>query len=341
MRKLIFLICIGVNLNAAAQQKPHFTQYILNNYVLNPAVTGIENYTDIKLSYRNQWTGIEGSPVTTYVSAHGPIGKPNYKTAPTSFDVPGENPRGRSYVEDYTTGSPHHGVGLIVMNDKAGYINRFSAYGTYAFHKPLSAKLTLSAGLMAGITSISLDRSKIVWGNLDPNDPAIGYDNGELKKVRPEIGTGMWFYGPDFYVGSALLNLIPNKQRFVTNDKYGTFNEPTWIGTAGYRFFLSDDVTLLPSAMVQYVLPNFEYHFNAKAQYQDKLWIGASYRPSDQLGGFAAMAGVNISNTFNISYAYDASTTSRLRTYTRNTHEIMLGFLINNRYGDWCPRNVW
>ena len=33
---------------AAAQQRPHDTQYILNHYVLNPALTGIENYTDIK-----------------------------------------------------------------------------------------------------------------------------------------------------------------------------------------------------------------------------------------------------------------------------------------------------
>ena len=36
-----------------AQQKPVYTQYILNNYIVNPAVTGIENYTDVKISYRN------------------------------------------------------------------------------------------------------------------------------------------------------------------------------------------------------------------------------------------------------------------------------------------------
>jgi hypothetical protein len=31
---------------------------------LNPAVTGIENYTDVKLGHRSQWTGLEGAPVT-------------------------------------------------------------------------------------------------------------------------------------------------------------------------------------------------------------------------------------------------------------------------------------
>ncbi|RYZ27739.1 MAG: type IX secretion system membrane protein PorP/SprF, partial [Sphingobacteriales bacterium] len=35
-------------LGAGAQQKPHYTQYIMNQYILNPAITGIENYTDIE-----------------------------------------------------------------------------------------------------------------------------------------------------------------------------------------------------------------------------------------------------------------------------------------------------
>ena len=33
-----------------AQQKPHYTQYILNQYIVNPAITGIENYIDVKLN---------------------------------------------------------------------------------------------------------------------------------------------------------------------------------------------------------------------------------------------------------------------------------------------------
>ena len=78
-----------------AQAKPSYTQYILNNYILNPAVTGIENYTDIKLSNRNQWTGINGAPVTTYLTMHGPIGKTDLRTTATSFAVAGDNPRGK------------------------------------------------------------------------------------------------------------------------------------------------------------------------------------------------------------------------------------------------------
>ena len=83
--KLFFfsVILTGMNLNVQAQQRPHYTQYILNQYILNPALTGIENYTDIKLSHRIQWQGLSGAPVTTYFSVHAPLGKKDYKTNAT------------------------------------------------------------------------------------------------------------------------------------------------------------------------------------------------------------------------------------------------------------------
>ena len=58
-----------------AQQKAVYTQYILNNYMIDPANTGIENYTDVKISKRNQWSGIDSAPVTTYQFVHGPVKK--------------------------------------------------------------------------------------------------------------------------------------------------------------------------------------------------------------------------------------------------------------------------
>ncbi len=324
---------------ALGQAKPFYTQYILNSYILNPGVTGIENYIDIKLSNRNQWTGINGAPVTTYFSIHAPIGKTDLRTTATSFEVPGENPRGQRLWEEYTPPDPHHGVGFVAMNDKAGYINRWTLNASYAYHKPLSIKTTLSAGINAGITSVSLDRSKIEWANLDPNDPAIGISTGELKKLKPEIGAGLWLYSARYFLGVSVLNIIPGKAKFVTNDKYGTYYTPNYFLTAGYRFSLTDEVMVMPSVMVQYWQPQLTgLHTNLKLQYLDKVWVGGSYRFSDLISGYSAMAGINVSNTFNISYAYENATTSRLRTYTKNTHEIMLGFIIGNKYSQACPR---
>lgn len=339
--KKLFLIAASFFCSATilAQAKPFYTQYILNNYILNPAVTGIENYTDIKLSNRNQWTGINGAPVTTYFSAHAPIGKEDLRTSATSFEIPGSDPRGSRLWQEYTPPDPHHGIGITAMNDKAGYINRWTVNGTYAYHKPLGVKTTLSAGLSAGVTSVNLDRTKIEWGSLDPNDPAIGISSGELKKLKPELGAGLWLYSAQYFVGVSVLNIVPGKAQFVTDDKYGTFYTPNYFVTAGYRFSLTDEIMAMPSVMMQYWQPQLAgFHGNLKLQYLDKFWVGGSYRVSDLISGYSAMAGVNVSNTFNISYAYENATTSRLRNYTKNTHEIMLGFIIGNKYSQKCPR---
>ena len=339
-----FLVCVSLLFSCTVfgQAKPSYTQYVLNNYILNPAVTGIENYVDVKLSNRNQWTGIPGAPVTSYVTIHGPIGKSDLRTSATSFDIPGENPRGRQYWQEYNAPEPHHGVGFSAINDKAGYINRWSTYVSYAYHKPLGIKTTLAAGINAGISSVSLDRSKIDFADLDPNDPAIGYSNGELKKIKPEVGVGLWLYSANYFAGVSVLNIIPGKFKFVKDDKYGTYYTPNGFATIGYRANITDDLNFIPSVMVQYWEPQLlGAHFNAKLQYQDKLWVGGSYRQGSYISGYGAMAGVNISNTMNVSYSYEVATTSKLRSYTGNTHEIMIGFLIGNKYGDTCPRNVW
>lgn len=347
MKKYFLITAVGslMGFFAGAQAKPFYTQYILNNYILNPALSGIENYTDIKASYRNQWVGINGAPITGYVSVQTPIGKKDLRTNVNSFEIPGENPRGKKYWDEYAVSPPHHGVGFTAINDKAGYINRWSISGTYAYHKPLGVKTALAAGFSAGFSSVNLDRSKVDFGSgplNDPNDLAIGYANGDIKKLKPEFGAGLWLYSSRYFLGVSVLNIIPGKIKYVSGDKYGTYFEPNYFITGGYRFFMSDDITVLPSVMVQYWQPQLlGVHTNVKMQYRDDLWIGASYRFSDLISGYSGMVGLNVSNTFNISYAYENATTSRLKTYTKGTHEIMLGFILGNKYGYTCPRNIW
>lgn len=335
------LVCLLFKFQvASAQQRPHYTQYIFNNYVLNPALSGIENYTDVKLSHRHQWAGIDGAPVTTYLTIHGPLGKKDYRTNATSFAVPGENPRGKAYWEAYTVPEPHHGVGLQVVNDRTGPLNRFSAQATYAYHLGLTPSLALSAGFGAGISNTSLNRSKLDFVNTVV-DPAV-YGNGALNNLRPDLSAGVWLYGADFFAGISAQQVIPQTLRF--SESSNTVAEekgrlvPHLFFTTGYRFFLSDDVSALPSVMAKYVQPaSVQADLNIKLQYRDLLWAGGGFRTEN---GWQAMVGVNISNTFNIGYAYD-HTNTLLNTVSRGTHEFMLGFLIGNRYGDWCPRNVW
>ncbi|MDB5191269.1 MAG: type secretion system rane protein PorP/SprF [Segetibacter sp.] len=337
--KLLFALgfCCIVAGSSYAQQRPHYTQYILNNYIINPAVAGIENYTDVKISHRHQWVGLEGAPVTTYLTIHGPLHKSDFgRETATGFHASGENPRGKAYWQDYTKADPHAGLGFTMINDRTGPLNRFAAYGTYAYHLGISPKTSISVGVSAGVQNWTLNTTKL---NFEvPVDPAVA-GSGYLNRLNPDINAGVWLYSADYFIGVAAQQIIPSRLKFTDDTVQLTGGKllPHVFFQAGYRMFLSEDFSFLPSTAIRYVSPTLGVDINGKLQYQDLLWAGASYRFKD---GYSAMLGINVSNTLNIGYAHDF-TTSRINTVSRGTHEIVVGFLLGNRFGDWCPRNLW
>lgn len=324
---------------AQAQQRPYYTQYIMNNYIINPAVAGIENYWDVKASHRVQWVGLQDAPVTTYITAHGPLKKDPYQTTTaTGFRAKGMNPRGEAYWRDYTAAEPHHGVGFTILNDKTGPLNRFAAYGTYSYHLGLSPTTNLSAGISAGFTNLSLDASKLNFGSTTV-DPAVA-SSGVINRIKPDISAGLWLYSKDYFIGLAAQQIIPQNVAFSDNTVSLTKGKlvPHLFLSAGYRIPISEDFNLLPSMLIRYISPlPLGIDLNAKLQYQDFLWVGTSYRYKD---GFAAMMGINLNNSLNIGYSYDIQT-SRINTVSRGTHEILFGFMLGNKYGDWCPTKLW
>ena len=318
-----------------AQQKPQYTQYIFNNYLINPAITGIENYTDIKAGYRNQWTGLDGAPVTMYFTAHTPIGNKFIQGDPMSQPANGEDPMSRSYVQDYQAAPAHHGIGFTVVSDKAGPITQSNYDITYAYHLGLSSNLNLSVGVAAGLASINLNTSQITLENA--LDPAIA--NGNTNQLKPDLGLGIWAYSATYFVGVSAQQVLPQTLYFSSNSTYNQSKTvPHYFFTAGVKLFLAEDVTLLPSVMFKYVKPvPSTFDLNLKMAFQDKFWIGGSYRHNDAI---AAMAGINVGSFLNLGYAYDF-TTSNLNTVSNGTHEIILGVMLNNAYKVICPRRFW
>ncbi len=338
--RILLIFFTGLNiLLVNGQQRPYYTQYIMNNYIINPAVAGIENYWDVKASHRMQWVGLQDAPVTTYITMHGPLSKNDYgRETATSFRARGENPRGEAYWQDYTAAAPHHGAGLTILNDRTGPLNRFAAYGTYAYHLGISPKTNLSAGISVGVTNISLDASKLNFGSVNV-DPAVS-GSGVINTFKPDVSAGLWLYSKNYFIGLAAQQIIPQNITFSNNSVSLTQGKliPHLFLSAGYRIQLSDDVSLLPSTLIRYINPlPIGIDLNAKFQYQDLIWLGGSYRYKD---GFAGMVGVNLNNAINIGYSYDMQT-SVLNTVSKGTHEILIGFLLGNKWGDLCPRKLW
>ena len=334
------LLLLSSSLSSNAQQRPHYTQYILNQYILNPALTGIENYTDVKVSHRVQWQGLSGAPVTTYLSLHAPIGKKDYKTNVTSFPVNGQNPRGSQYWQDYEASAPHHGIGLQVVSDKAGPFNTFTAYGTYAYHIGLNSRTNLSAGFGLGVNRVNLNTNKLYFGNGVTVDPAV-QGSGILGRMKFDMNAGIWLYSADYFAGVSVQQVVPQQLEFAENvvRQVEGRKVPHFFATTGFRMLVSDDINMIPSVMVKYVNKTpLQADLNLKFQYRDLLWAGASYRTQY---GFAAMAGIRALNSVMISYSYDYTTT-RLNQVSNGSHEIILGFMLGNRYNqETCPKNVW
>ena len=202
--------------------------------------------------------------------------------------------------------------------------------------------MNLAAGFSAGITNISIDKSKHDFdGAGDPYDPATGAAiSGELNKIRPDLGFGLWLYSKNYFIGASAQQIIPQKLAFADDAAIVTKGKliPHIFLTAGYRVLLGEDINAIPSIMLKYVKGsskhNFQPELNLKVQYRDLLWLGGSYRYQD---GYAAMLGFNVGNTFNIGYSYDFTTTA-LNTVSKGTHEFVVGFILGNKYSEKCPR---
>lgn len=145
MKNLIVIfgtvILLG-NYGIAHGQDLHFSQYWMTPLVLNPAHTGSAEDVRIILNYRNQWKSISNP----------------YRTINGSVDMALSQIEGKT---GYWAG------GLHFSHDKAGTssISQIQGNLNVAYHIHLGEYSTLGAGIMAGLTSRSIDYSKLQWGS--------------------------------------------------------------------------------------------------------------------------------------------------------------------------------
>jgi type IX secretion system PorP/SprF family membrane protein len=345
MQKYILaLLFTSLSLAGFAQSKPQFSQYMMNSYLVNPAVSGIEDYLDIKTGYRNQWTDFPGSPVTYYVSANMPIGKPDRTSTGATPNVSKTIRRPLSLSTEFR-GAPrvpgHHGVGIAIISDHIGANVQNTILASYAYHIPISGMTKLAVGASGGVTQHSLDFSKIQVK--DNPDPAV-LQNGQLSAIQPNINLGLWLYSRHFFLGLSANQLLFDNFNYQNKDQAATAY--SWLGTtyphyfltAGYRYEINQEWAIIPSTMIKRVYQSpISYDVNLKAIHKDRFWFGASYRHKDAVVG---LMGVNISSFINLGYSYDY-TLSDINVRSKGSHEIVLGIMLNNRHKIICPQNVW
>lgn len=292
MRKIAaILILILSVVQLHAQQLPHYSNYMLNDYPMNPAVGGSRPYFEGMSNNRYQWIGITDAPRTYMLSVNGPM--KNLKM----------------------------GLGGLLFTDIVGPTRRTGFYLSYAYHLKVAEKVRLSMGLSAGLLQFMVDGSKITLH--DPQDKVIS--SGVETAYIPDFGAGLYVYSTDhkWYVGASVPQITQNRIKFYDYTETGLSRLAThYYVTAGYKFSVSDDFKIEPSTCLKFVTPApFQFDLGLRAIYKDKIWIGGAFRYLDAI---SAMVGFTMQENITLAYSYDFTTTE-IKKYSTGTHELMIG----------------
>jgi len=236
--------------------------------------------------YRTQWVGLAGAPVTQTFTLHTPI------------------PR------------KHMGWGVSLVNDAVGPVRQTQLFLDYAYEIQVTKLGRLRMGLKGGFGMYS--------GNLEDEKRDVQADHLVVNfsgKVLPNIGVGLYYYGPRGYIGVSAPKLI-KKNLTINNVEIGPTRNH-WFLIGGYLFDLSEDFTFKPSFLMKAVSgAPLELDLTGMLFMYERLGIGGAYRSGD---AFSLLAQVFITPGLYVGYAHDFTLTP-LRDYHRGTHEFILGY---------------
>jgi type IX secretion system PorP/SprF family membrane protein len=288
---IVILLLLASSLKA--QQNVQFSQFMLNDYGLNPAVAGSSKGLTFLFGRRVQWRGFEYAPETNFASVTRAFGKKGYKRY-------------------------WHGLGAYVEQDKFGAYSNKAAYASYAIHMKLDRKFHIGFGIAAGVKSYAITNSIY-----DANDPALASRGG--KVIVPDIIPGIYLYSKKIVAGVAVRNLYSNRLK-QGNKEIGANSKllpNTYLTFA--RKFVTDsyDFIIVPAVHIQTSFVTIPVsNFNCMVYYRKRVGLGVSYRMHDAVVG---MIQVRIFSNVVVGFSYD-HTISRFRAAKANSNEFMMGF---------------
>ena len=299
MKKLILFVFFFLSiLKATAQQEPHFTQYMSNMSVINPAyATGTPSVLNLGTLYRYQWAGIKGAPKTMTLFAHTPI---------------------NDKIET--------GISLVSDDIGDGAKKETNVFADFAYILQLDETQKLSFGLKAGFSNISTNFNGFQLNSGDVSTDLAFEEN--VNETTPNIGVGAYYFTDNYYVGLSVPNILKSEHSGASNGQINSFGSRKVHGylTGGYVFDINENFKLKPAAMAIFVEGSpVSVDLTANVLYNEKFELGAAYRFGDAV---SVLMNVNVTPNLKIGYSYDY-TTSNLSQFNSGSHEIVLLYNLN------------
>ncbi|UGS23877.1 PorP/SprF family type IX secretion system membrane protein [Flavobacterium channae] len=293
---LVALVVITTIVDLHAQQDPHYTQYMYNMSVMNPAYAGSKENLSMGLLYRKQWVEIEDAPTTGTFFGHAPVGK-------------------------------NVGLGLSFISDKLGPVEENNVYGDFSYTLNLGGEHKLAFGVKVGLTFHNVGLfSDINYTLPQQNDAAFSRD---ISNTYFNFGSGFFYYTNKYYLGLSVPNMLKatyfDVQRSGDELQFGTETSHYFL-TGGYVFDINESVKFKPFFMLKsaFSAPT-SLDVSTNFLFNEKFEVGATYRLDDSFG---AMVNYAVTPSVRIGYAYD-HIVSDLKVTTPSSHEIILLFDLN------------
>lgn len=313
---LILVLILPGTVNG--QQLPVYSQYMMNKFLINPAVAGSEGYTSFNLTTRKQWMGIKDGPLTFAASAQT-------RVLQNSFISKGQSILQKSKK---TSRAGRVGVGGYIFDDRNGLIGRSGLQLTYAYHIRMEEN-QLSFGLSGTFWQFRIDKQN---ARLFSQDDDL-FNTMDNAMFIPDANVGVYYSSAKYYVGISADQLFQSSLKFggLGYDQYKLYRHIYLLG--GYNFLVAENIMLEPSLLLKTSrFQSFQMDLTAKAYFYEDYWAGLSFRTGSAL---ILMGGVRV-DKFYFGYAFDYSFTS-IMAHTYGTHEIMIAM----KFGDSARRFKW
>jgi len=282
----IISIALLSSIFGIAQQLPQFTQYMYNTISINPAYAGSREALSIVGLHRSQWVGFQGGPITQTLSIHTPLRNDKI------------------------------GLGLSFIEDDLGPENFTYIYGDFSYSIPTGHESNLAFGLKAGFTQYSLDADFRETENFDPG--IYGIEN----RWSPNFGLGIYWSNNRLYASLSTPRVLNTNKN--TEDGFEALDRLSYYFTTGYVFDLSKNIKFKPAALIKATNgATVSYDLTGNFLFNEKLWLGGSYRINEETAAIGGIADFQISRQLRIGYAYEKPI-SDIASYTSGTHEILL-----------------
>ena len=283
---VLLLVSVGF---VYGQQQTLYTNYLMNQYLYNPAYAGVEDGTQFNLGYRNQWVGFDGAPKTFMVSGYGKLKK-----------------------------KPNMAIGGLITTEKIGLLQRTTFYATYTYHLKINKKAAINFGLGAG--GIQYKVRVYDARPYDKDDNFLASD--VLRALAFDANAGFYFYTKNFYLGFSDQQMPGSKIHWDNSKGYNT---TLFYAYTGYNIHLNKTWVIQPNILIRTNSPApYQLEYNLKGVYNEMFWAGVSYRHKSSM---CFMFGCKIDKQYSFGYSYDL-TLSAINKYSTGSHEIVLSYLI-------------